>query len=192
MKKRVKREPYVWEASISILALVCFISLSIVKYESDPQIPILLGVLVASLIGIKAGFSWDEIESGMLNGITNSLQAIVILGVIGILIGVWIQSGVVPTLLYYGLKILSPKIFLPATVIICSITSLATGTSWGTAGTIGIALIGIGQGLGFPLPLVAGAVLSGAYFGDKMSPFPIPPTWHRPWWERISIPIFGI
>ena len=170
MKTRIKRDPYVWEALISILALVCFISLSIVKYESDPQIPILLGVLVASLIGMKAGFTWDEIESGMLNGITNSLQAIVILGVIGILIGVWIQSGVVPTLLYYGLKILSPKIFLPATVIICAITSLATGTSWGTAGTIGIALIGIGQGLGFPLPLVAGAVLSGAYFGDKMSP----------------------
>jgi NhaC family Na+:H+ antiporter len=106
----------------------------------------------------------------MLNGITNSLQAIVILAIIGILIGVWILSGVVPTLLYYGLKILHPKIFLPATLIICSITSLATGSSWGTSGTIGIALIGIGDGLGFPLPVVAGAVLSGAYFGDKMSP----------------------
>jgi NhaC family Na+:H+ antiporter len=170
MKTRVKRDPYVWESLISILALVIFISLAIVKYESDAQVPILLGVLVAALIGIKAGFSWAEIESGMLNGITNALQAIVILGVIGILIGVWIQSGVVPTLLYYGLNILSPKIFLPATVIICAITSLATGTSWGTAGTIGIALIGVGQGLGFPLPMVAGAVLSGAYFGDKMSP----------------------
>jgi NhaC family Na+:H+ antiporter len=92
------------------------------------------------------------------------------LAIIGILIGVWILSGVVPTLLYYGLKILHPKIFLPATLIICSITSLATGSSWGTSGTIGIALIGIGDGLGFPLPVVAGAVLSGAYFGDKMSP----------------------
>ncbi|SLM32549.1 Na+/H+ antiporter NhaC [Desulfamplus magnetovallimortis] len=170
MNKRLKRDPYVWEAMISILGLVLFISLAIVKYESDAQVPILLGVMVAAIMGIKAGFSWEEIESGMLNGITNSLQAIVILGVIGILIGVWIQSGVVPTLLYYGLKILSPKIFLPATVIICAITSLATGTSWGTAGTIGIALIGIGQGLNFPLPVVAGAVLSGAYFGDKMSP----------------------
>jgi NhaC family Na+:H+ antiporter len=125
---------------------------------------------VAAVIGLRAGFSWKEIETGMLNGITNSLQAIVILLIIGILIGVWILSGVVPTLLYYGLKILHPSIFLPATLIICSITSLATGSSWGTSGTIGIALIGIGDGLGFPLPLVAGAVLSGAYFGDKMSP----------------------
>jgi len=167
---REKRDPYVWEALISILGLIIFISLAIVRYETDAHVPILLGVLVAAIIGLRAGFSWKDIETGMLNGITNSLQAIVILAIIGILIGVWIISGVVPTLLYYGLKILHPKIFLPAALIICSITSLATGSSWGTSGTIGIALIGIGEGLGFPLPLVAGAVLSGAYFGDKMSP----------------------
>ncbi|MEJ2478170.1 MAG: Na+/H+ antiporter NhaC family protein [Desulfobacterales bacterium] len=168
--KREKRDPYLWEALVSILGLIVFVSLAIVRYESDAQVPILLGVLVAAVIGLRAGFTWKEIETGMLDGITNSLQAIVILLIIGILIGVWILSGVVPTLLYYGLKILHPKIFLPAALIICSITSLATGTSWGTTGTIGIALIGIGEGLGFPLPVVAGAVLSGAYFGDKMSP----------------------
>lgn len=168
--KREKRDPYVWEALISILGLIIFISLAILRYETDAHVPILLGVFVAAIIGLRAGFSWKDIETGMLNGITNSLQAIVILLIIGILIGVWILSGVVPTLLYYGLKILHPSIFLPATLIICSITSLATGSSWGTAGTIGIALIGVGEGLGFPLPLVAGAVLSGAYFGDKMSP----------------------
>jgi NhaC family Na+:H+ antiporter len=168
--KREKRDPYLWEALISILGLVLFISLAIVRYETDAHVPILLGVLVAAVVGLRAGFSWKEIETGMLNGITNSLQAIVILLIIGILIGVWIVSGVVPTMLYYGLKILHPKIFLPAALIICSITALATGTSWGTTGTIGIALIGIGAGLGFPLPVVAGAVLSGAYFGDKMSP----------------------
>ncbi len=168
--KREKRDPYIWEALISILGLIFFISLAILRYEADPHVPILLGVFVAAVVGLRAGFSWKEIETGMLDGITNSLQAIIILAIIGILIGVWILSGVVPTLLYYGLKILHPSIFLPATLIICSITSLATGTSWGTAGTIGIALIGIGGGLGFPLPVVAGAVLSGAYFGDKMSP----------------------
>lgn len=168
--KREKRDPYVWESLVSILGLIIFISLAILRYETDAHVPILLGVFVAAIIGLRAGFSWKDIETGMLNGITNSLQAIVILLIIGILIGVWILSGVVPTLLYYGLKILHPSIFLPATLIICSITSLATGSSWGTAGTIGIALIGVGEGLGFPLPLVAGAVLSGAYFGDKMSP----------------------
>ncbi len=165
-----QREPYLWEAILSLFSLVIGIMLSIVVYGTDPHIPMLLGVLVAGLVAYRAGYSWEAIQGGMLKGITNALQAIVILLIIGILIGVWILSGVVPTLLYYGLKILSPEIFLPAALLICAITSLATGTSWGTTGTIGVALMGIGAGLGFPLPLVAGAVLSGAYFGDKMSP----------------------
>ncbi|MCP4237629.1 MAG: Na+/H+ antiporter NhaC, partial [Aestuariibacter sp.] len=170
LKAQEQRDPYIWEALISLVSLVAGISISIVAYGADPHIPMLLGVLVAAVVAWRAGFEWEVVQAGMLKGISNSLQAIVILSIIGILIGVWILSGVVPTLLYYGLKILHPKIFLPATVLICSVTSLATGTSWGTAGTIGVALIGIGSGLGFPLPLVAGAVLSGAYFGDKMSP----------------------
>lgn len=165
-----QRLPHFWEAIVSLFSLVIGIMLSIVVYGTDPHIPMLLGVFVAALVGYRAGYSWDLIQEGMLKGISNSLQAIVILLIIGILIGVWIVTGVVPTLLYYGLKILSPEIFLPAAVVICAITSLATGTSWGTTGTIGVALMGIGAGLGFPLPVVAGAVLSGAYFGDKMSP----------------------
>lgn len=93
-----------------------------------------------------------------------------ILIAVGALIGTWIAGGVVPTLIYYGLEFIHPSIFLLATLIICSITSVATGTSWGTVGTAGIAMMAIGEGLGLPLPLVAGAVLSGAYFGDKLSP----------------------
>jgi len=164
------RAPHFWEAIISLLSLVVGISVSIVIYGLDPHIPMLLGVLVASIVGLKCGFSWQNIQNGMVRGITNALPATIILIIVGILIGVWILAGVVPTLIYYGLTILSPSIFLPATVIICALTSLATGTSWGTTGTIGVALMGVGAGLGFPLPLVAGAVLSGAYFGDKMSP----------------------
>ena len=168
--KREQRDPYLWEALISLFSLVAGISVAIAVYGTDPHISMLLGVLIAALFAWKAGYSWDTIQGGMLKGIANSLQAIVILLIIGVLIGISILSGVVPTLLYWGLKILHPSIFLPATVLICAVTALATGTSWGTTGTIGVALIGIGAGLGFPLPIVAGAVLSGAYFGDKMSP----------------------
>lgn len=98
------------------------------------------------------------------------MQAILILAIIGSIIGTWILSGVVPTMIYYGLQILSPGIFLVAACILCCIVSMATGSSWTTAGTVGIALIGVGSGLGIPLPMVAGAIVSGAYFGDKMSP----------------------
>ncbi len=111
-----QRDPYVWEALISLVSLVAGISISIVKYGADPHIPMLLGVLVAALVAWKAGFAWDVVQDGMLKGIANSLQAIVILSIIGILIGVWILSGVVPTLLYYGLKIFHAEIFLPVTV----------------------------------------------------------------------------
>lgn len=164
------RAPHFWEAMISLASLVLGISISIVIYGLDPQIPMLIGVTVASLVAMRCGFNWNTIQNGMISGITNALPATIILILVGILIGVWILAGVVPTLIYYGLNVLSPSLFLPATVIICAISSLATGTSWGTTGTIGVALMGIGAGLGFPLPLVAGAVLSGAYFGDKMSP----------------------
>ncbi|SJZ95966.1 Na+/H+ antiporter NhaC [Selenihalanaerobacter shriftii] len=165
-----KREPFLWEALVSLLSLVVAIGLAIVKYETAPHVPMLIGAFVAAIMAYRAGYKWKEIEKGMMDGITNALQAIVILSVIGVLVGVWILSGTVPTMIYYGLQILSPKIFLVATVLICSITSLATGSSWGTAGTIGVALMGVGEGLGMPMPIVAGAVLSGAYFGDKMSP----------------------
>ena len=99
-----------------------------------------------------------------------ALQAILILLIVGTLIGTWILSGVVPSMIYWGLNILSPGIFLVATLLICSIVSVSTGSSWTTAGTVGIALLGIGQTLGIPSPVIAGAIISGAYFGDKMSP----------------------
>lgn len=164
------RKPTFGEAFLSLFSLVAGISISIVLYGLDPHVPMLLGVIVASLVALRCGFRWKNLQNGMIRGIANALPAIIILLIVGILIGVWILAGVVPTLIYYGLLILSPSVFLPVAVIICAITSLATGTSWGTTGTIGVALMGIGGGLGIPLPIVAGAVLSGAYFGDKMSP----------------------
>ncbi|MFO7153152.1 MAG: Na+/H+ antiporter NhaC family protein, partial [Bacillota bacterium] len=164
------RKPHLYEALFSVLALIIVMGVSLVKYRTDPHVPMLIGSLFASLVAVRLGYRWSDIEKAMIDGISQAMQSIIILTIIGILIGVWILAGVVPTMIYYGLNIVSPKFFLLATLLICSITSLATGTSWGTAGTIGIALMGIGKGLGVPAPLVAGAIISGAYFGDKMSP----------------------
>lgn len=123
------RAPYIWEALFSLLSLVVGIFLSIKQYGLDPQFPMVLGVVVASIVALRCGFKWATIQRGMVRGITSALPAIIILMVVGILIGIWILAGVVPTLIYYGLQVLSPSVFLPATVIICAITSLATGTS---------------------------------------------------------------
>ena len=169
-EKRTARMPHLWEALLSFGFLIAVMGVSIIKYEANPHIPMLIGTLFAVLIALKIGYSWVEIEKSMFDGIYQALQAVIILAIIGVLIGTWLISGVVPSMIYYGLAILKPSIFLVATVLICSVTSLATGTSWGTAGTIGIALMGIASGLGIPAPVAAGAIISGAYFGDKMSP----------------------
>lgn len=164
------RKPKIYEALLSFGSLMAVMAIGIAVFGANPHIPMLIGTAIAAVIAIKIGYDWKTIENSMFDGIRQALQAIVILAIIGVLIGVWILSGVVPTMIYYGLTILTPKIFLVAALIICSITSLATGTSWGTAGTIGIALMGIATGLGIPAPIAAGAIISGAYFGDKMSP----------------------
>lgn len=169
-ERKVARKPYLWEALLSFVFLIFVMGVSIIKYEVDPHIPMLIGTLFSVLIALRIGYNWNEIEKAMFDGIYQALQAVIILSIIGVLIGIWLVAGVVPSMIYYGLAILKPSIFLVATVIMCSITSLATGTSWGTAGTIGIALMGIAKGLGIPAPIAAGAIISGAYFGDKMSP----------------------
>ena len=164
------RLPTVIEALASLFSMVLGIGVSVALFGLHPQVPILLGVAVSSVVAWRCGYQWAAIEKAMVIGVTRAVPAIMIFILIGILIGVWIASGAVPTMLYYGLTLLSAEIFLPSALLICAVTSLATGSSWGASGTIGVALIGIGGGLGFPLPIVAGAVISGAYFGDKMSP----------------------
>lgn len=168
-EKKIRKANFL-EALFVFGALIIVMFVSIIFYKQDPHIPMLIGVVIASLVSLKIGYSWSFIEKSMIGGISQAMQSIIILAIIGVLIGVWILSGVVPTMIYYGLKLIHPSIFLVATVIISSITSIATGTSWGTAGTMGIALMGIAKGLGIPTPIAAGAVISGAYFGDKMSP----------------------
>ena len=124
----------------------------------------------ASLVAIANGWKWAYLEQGILAAINRTMQAILILAVVGLMLGSWVSGGVVPSMMYYGIKIISPKIFLFTTCLLCSIVSLATGSSWSTAGSMGAALMGVGIALGFSPAMTAGAVVSGSYFGDKMSP----------------------
>lgn len=167
---RTPRMPRLIEALLVFALLIAIMAVGIMVYEVDPHVPMFFGVILAAIMALILGYSWDEIETAMKDGIYRALQSMMILAIIGILIGVWIVAGVVPAMIFYGLKLLSPKIFLIAALLICSITSLATGTSWGTMGTMGLSLMGIAHGLGIPQPVAAGAAISGAYFGDKMSP----------------------
>jgi NhaC family Na+:H+ antiporter len=166
-----RKEATVLHALIPIVATVAALSYAVLVHEAAPHIPLIFGTIVAATVAITMlGIPWGELEDGMRATLTATLQAILILMVVGTLIGLWILSGTIPAMIYYGLQILSPSIFLVATFFICCVVSLATGTSWGTAGTVGIALTGIGIGLDVPPGMVAGAVVSGAYFGDKLSP----------------------
>lgn len=157
-------------AFIPVFFLVIALSVTIGIFKLSPHIPLIAAAAVAACVAVIHKHPWKEIQDGMVHGITLAMSAILILMVVGTMIGTWILGGVVPSMIFYGLKVLSPGIFLVATLIICSIVSLGTGSSWSTAGTVGVALIGVGQGLGIPVAMVAGAIISGAYFGDKMSP----------------------
>ena len=166
-------KPKLWHASIPVLALIGFLIGNALLHDGkdwDPHIPLILAAAVASMVGLFLGNSWKEIENGIVEGISVGMKAILILCVIGVMIGTWIASGIVPIMIYYGLQILHPSIFLVAACLICCVVSVATGSSWTTVGTVGIALIGVAEGLGVPLPMAAGAIISGSYFGDKMSP----------------------
>ncbi len=169
-KKRQIKEPKMIHALIVFAVLIGSMAIGIIFYDAGVHTSMFIGGVAAAVMALYLGYDWDFIENAMRDGIMNALQAVIILMIVGILVGIWILSGVVPAMIYYGMKLLSPSIFLIASVLICSITSLATGTSWGTIGTMGLALVGIAVGLGIPAPMAVGAIISGAYFGDKMSP----------------------
>jgi NhaC family Na+:H+ antiporter len=165
------RKPTFLEALLVVVMAFGLILTAVLFLGADVHIPLIFAATICiaySLFALKV--SWAVLEEGILTSILMALQAILILFVVGVLIGSWILSGVVPTMIYYGLELISPSFFLMAALLICSIVSLSTGSSWGTSGTVGIALMGIGAGLGIPVHMTAGFVISGAYFGDKMSP----------------------
>lgn len=169
------RTPSMFDSAIPVIALVIMLAAAVTLFGDNSsygpnQIALLVAMGIAVIIGIKNGFSWAEIEKAIVNGISLSLGAILILLSVGALIGTWLLSGTVPTMIYYGLKILDPSWFYAASCIICGIVAMSIGSSWTTAATIGVALLGISQGLDLSPAITAGAVISGAYFGDKVSP----------------------
>jgi NhaC family Na+:H+ antiporter len=175
MQHSAGRAPTMRQALVPVAVLVALLASSVYLFGDDSsggpnQIALMLSAAVGLLIGTVNGFRWKELEQGIVHGISLALGAILILFVVGSLIGTWILAGIVPTMIYYGLGILTPTVFYAAACVICCFVALATGSSWTTAGTIGVALIGIATAQGLHLGLAAGAVISGAYFGDKMSP----------------------
>ena len=171
MHEQEERKPSFLLSLVTFLGIACIIGYGLLGLGLDAHIPIAVAATFAALVGkIFVKIRWEKMESSVFAAITSSLGALLILISIGLLVGSWVLAGVVPGMIYYGLNLLSPGIFLLATLLLCSIVSLATGSSWGVGGTVGVALIGIATGLGIPAPLTAGVVISGAYFGDKMSP----------------------
>lgn len=168
-------KPTLFQSLIPIIFLIIALFINVRIYgdaslDGSNQIILMLSAGIASIVAMRLGFKWKEIRSGMVKSISSAMASIIILLLIGSLAGTWLLSGVVPAMIYYGLMILNPTIFLVAACIVCAIVSVATGSSWTTSATVGIALVGIGTALGINVGMVGGAIISGAYFGDKMSP----------------------
>jgi NhaC family Na+:H+ antiporter len=169
------REPSLLDALIPIIALVVMLSMSVFLYGSDTngggsQVALLMAAMIAALVAIKNGHRWPAIQEAIVQGISTAMGAILILLAVGALIGTWMLAGTVPTMIAYGVKLLNPSYFYLAACLICTVASVSIGSSWTVAGTLGVGLIGVSQALNLPLEITAGAVVSGAYFGDKMSP----------------------
>jgi NhaC family Na+:H+ antiporter len=169
------REPSLVQSLIPVVTLISLLSAGVYLFgdsssQGPNQIALILAGGVAVVLGLRNGYTWRELERGIVHGISLAMGALLILLVVGSLIGTWILSGIVPAMIYYGLQILRPDIFYAAACVICALVAIATGSSWTTASTVGIALVGIATAQNLDLPLTAGAIISGSYFGDKMSP----------------------
>ncbi len=165
------KEPNLAIALLPLIAMGILLGVGYGVYKIAAQVLLVAAAFITGILGLILRFKWKEMEEGIVNSIHKAMPAILIMLSVGILIGSWIACGTIPMVIYYGLKLISPQYFLVTACFVCSLTSLATGTSWGTIGTLGVAFMGIAMGLGIPLGPAAGAIVAGAYFGDKMSPF---------------------
>ena len=167
-------KPSLLDALIPVVVLIAMLAAAVYAFGLDSfgpnQVALIMAAAVAALIGIKNGISWAEIERGMIDTISVSLQSILILLMVGSLIGSWILSGTVPSMIYYGVELMSPDYFYLTACLVCALLGFSIGSSWTVAGTLGIGLMGIAAALDLSLAVSAGAIVSGAYFGDKLSP----------------------
>ena len=166
-----KRDPNLMVALIPIIAMLGLLVVGYGVYKIEPQVLLIAAAFITGCVGMALKHPWEVMQKGIVESIAKALPAMFILICVGVLIGSWIAAGTIPMIIFYGLKLISPKFFLVTACFVCSLTSIATGTSWGTIGTLGVAFIGIATAQGIPMGPAAGAIVAGAYFGDKMSPF---------------------
>lgn len=169
-KIRTKKELGLTSALITLIIMITSMLFTVAVLEKEPHIPLMIGTAVAIIITMLHGYAFSEVEEMMYKGIRHALPAIVIIILVGLVIGSWIGSGVVATMIYYGLQLIDPRYFLVVVIVLCGVVALAIGSSWSTMATVGVASMGIGLSMGISPGMVAGAVICGAYFGDKMSP----------------------
>ncbi|MCT1902995.1 Na+/H+ antiporter NhaC [Oceanobacillus sojae] len=166
----MRKQPNLFEAFSPIVVMLLLLAIGFGVYGFSPEPLLILASVYAGFIAWRLGYTWDEMMEGIQEKIKQAMPAILILISIGILIGTWMIAGTIPMMIYYGLKIIDPTFIVLIAFVVSAIISIVTGTSWGSAGTVGVALMGIATGLGASLPATAGAVVAGAYFGDKLSP----------------------
>lgn len=167
--------PSLW-LSVAVIVMIASVLTSGITV-GIATIPLLtINIVLVVVVSLLAGYSYSDLEHGMMDGVRRSIDCVMILLFVGVLIASWILCGTVPMLIYYGLGIVSPRLLLPLTFLLCSVLSLCTGSSWGTAGTVGIACVSIGASVGVPVAAVAGAAISGSILGDKLSPLS-PRSW---------------
>ncbi len=165
------KKPGIILSLIPIISMVLLLLIGYGVYHIKAQVLLVTAAMITGIVGLIARFQWKDMESGIVESIHKALPAVLIMLAVGIMVGSWIASGTIPMIIYFGLKLISPKYFLVTASFVCSVISIATGTSWGTIGTLGVAFIGIASALGIPMGPAAGAIVAGAYFGDKISPF---------------------
>lgn len=170
VKEKTIKQPTLFLALVPIITMILLLSLGYILFELPPEPLIIASTVVAGIIAIKLGYSYDDIMGSIAQKIAKTMPAILILITVGFMIGAWMVGGTIPMMIYYGLNIINPQFLLITAFVVTSVVSLCTGTSWGSAGTIGVAFMGVGAGLDANLAAVAGAVVAGAYFGDKLSP----------------------